>query len=96
MKTNVLYGGESGIRYLDVLLESVSYRFQVAARPIFAIRSTDHCTLLHAGFDSICVDALESSADRVPMVMQTINRARHSYPQAFAFKHIPYCMELPV
>ena len=42
-------GGESGIRYLDVLLESVSYRFQVATRPIFAIRSTDHCTLLQAG-----------------------------------------------
>ena len=42
-------GGESGIRYLDVLLESVSYRFQVAPRPIFAIRSADHCTLLHAG-----------------------------------------------
>jgi hypothetical protein len=42
-------GGESGIRYLNALLESVSYRFQVAARPIFAIRSTDHCTLLHAG-----------------------------------------------
>ena len=42
-------GEESGIRYLDVLLGSVSYRFQVAARPIFAIRSIDHCTLLHAG-----------------------------------------------
>src|ERR1035441_3721322 len=40
---------ERGIRYLDVLLESASYRFYVAPPAIFANRPADHCTLLHAG-----------------------------------------------
>ena len=41
-------GGERGIRYLEALLESATYRFYVAPRAIRAIRADDHCTLLHA------------------------------------------------
>ena len=39
---------ERRIRYLDVLLDSATYRFYVALRAIRAIRPDDHCTLLHA------------------------------------------------
>jgi hypothetical protein len=37
-------GGES---YLDLVLESASCRLFIARRAIFAIRPSDHCTLLH-------------------------------------------------
>src|SRR5947208_13664350 len=44
-----LAGGETGIRTLHALLESVSYGFYVVLGAIRPIRPADHCTLLHAG-----------------------------------------------
>ena len=42
-------GGEGGIRTPDRLVESASYRFQVANVARDARDAVDHCTLLHAG-----------------------------------------------
>ena len=42
-------GGEGGVRTLDRLIVSVSYRWHVASDAKIAIHAVDHCTLLHAG-----------------------------------------------
>ena len=44
----IIIGGESGIRSLAPLLESVSYRFHNATVAVNASDAVAHCTPLHA------------------------------------------------